>query len=346
MSTMSSMPLYAASAKCARPSSSVCGVRSAASSQSWASSSSPLPSAMLGEHVELDHVDAGASAASKDVERVAGRDVVGALVPDAPHRAGSRRSRAHADIPRTSRSGGCRRPGRGCGSARRSAGTGRPALRVDDAVQILHPVQRGLLHPRARGAHDRQRLVVADVARRPPRVDRRRRSSPRTSTGCRCPAIVRWSSSASPIERVGSSARRRAQELGARRARARGCRGRASPGGGRSACATRSAARAPARRTGRPRRRRCAGPARRGDAARRQRWPSRYVPQDPVIRRCEWIARSPSKRTKRCLPCASTLRDGAAGELLGPALAAQARVGVRDLRDRGPSTSGRIRRAA
>ena len=184
-------------------------------------------------------------------------------------------------------------------------GQGRPAFAVHDAVQVLHPVQRGLLHPRARRADDRQRLVVADRARRPPRVDRAPRSSPRTSTGCRSP---RSCAGRAARRRSRASGRRRAGARGtpARRARARGCPARASPGAGRSACATRSAARAPARRTGRPRPScvRSTSQARR--CARRQRWPSRYVPQEPVMRRCEWIARSPSKCTKRCLPCAST----------------------------------------
>ncbi len=39
---------------------------------------------------------------------------------------------------------------------------------------------------------------------------------------------------------------------------------------------------------------------------RRQRCPLRYVPHDPVIRRCEWIVSPPSKRRNRCLPWAST----------------------------------------
>ena len=47
------------------------------------------------------------------------------------------------------------------------------------------------------------------------------------------------------------------------------------------------------------------------------------------------MTRSPSKRRKRCLPWASTRLDRAAGELLGPAVGAEARVRRRAAR-RGP----------
>ena len=94
---------------------------------------------------------------------------------------------------------------------RRAAARARPAgLAVDHAVAVLHAVERGLLH--AAGACARTISSASSsetVARRRATGRRPRRSSPRTSTCCRCPAIVRWSSSASPIARVGSSSRRR-----------------------------------------------------------------------------------------------------------------------------------------
>ena len=42
---------------------------------------------------------------------------------------------------------------------------------VDDLEALLHPVARGLLHPRAGGVDDREHLLVGDVAGAPPRVD-------------------------------------------------------------------------------------------------------------------------------------------------------------------------------
>ena len=131
-----------------------------------------------------------ASAASKRRERVAGRDEVGALVADRASASGIRG---------TSMSCGCRRPARGRGSARRSAGTGGRRGRRSAGARVWLPSRADCC---MRGRVRRtiaQRLVVADVAGRAATGRPRRRSSPRTSTGCRCPAIVRWSSRASPI---------------------------------------------------------------------------------------------------------------------------------------------------
>ena len=55
---------------------------------------------------------------------------------------------------------------------------------------------------------------------------------------------------------------------------------------------------------------------------------------EPVMRRCEWIVRPPSKRRKRCLPWASTAVTARPAETLGPAVAPEARVrGLELVRD-------------
>ena len=332
------------SAKCARPSSSVCGRRAGG----------VLP--VVGEQQLAAAVGVlGAGRRTRSCRRRARapprttRTCCRARCGRRPcaRRAASRRARPLRALTtgtrRTSTSAGCRRPGRGCGSARRSAGTaGRPCRRRRGGV--LHAVPRGLLHPRAGGAHDRERLVVAD-----PPVGRHGSTCAREAA-LALPEVADAGDRALVEQRVADRARRvvRAQARAgtpARRARARGCPGRASPGGGRSACATRSAARAPARRTGRPRPRPCAGRARRGACARRQRWPSRYVPHEPVMRRCEWIARSPSKRRKRCLPCASTRVTARPASFSGQRSPRRRGLGCA-ISGIGPSTSGRMRRAA
>ena len=91
------------------------------------------------------------------------------------------------------------------GAAARARAAG-PA--VDRLEAVLEAVDGGRLHPRARLVDDRQRLLVGDVAGRPPRVDPAAKQ-PSIFHRFPIPAIVRWSSSASPIGRVGSSSRRR-----------------------------------------------------------------------------------------------------------------------------------------
>ena len=71
------------------------------------------------------------------------------------------------------------------------------------------------------------------------------------------PATIRWSSSASPMPRVGSSLRRR-RRISPRSSPPRGCPARAPPTAGRTACGPRSSARARGRRT-EPRRDRACG---------------------------------------------------------------------------------------
>ena len=158
------------------------------------------------------------------------------------------------------------------------------------------------------------------------------------------PAIVRWSSSASPIGARRVVLAQPAQEALLVELAARGCPGRAARAGGRSACATRSAARAPGRRTGRPRRAsvRSTSHARRGGAA-----PALAVAvgapgaghaQVRVDREVALEAQ------EEVLAVGVDGRDRAAGELLGPALAAQARAAACAISSgTRPSRTGRMR---
>ena len=118
--------------------------------------------------------------------------------------------RLSADTVGTSMSSGCRRPARVTGCSRRSPqrGHGRPGDAVDDLEALLHPVARGLLHPRAGGVDDRQRLLVADVAGAPPGSIPASKQ-PSIFHRLPMPAMIRWSIRASPIGRVGSSSRSR-----------------------------------------------------------------------------------------------------------------------------------------
>ena len=123
------------------------------------------------------------------------------------------------------------------------------------------------------------------------------------------PAMLRWSSSASPIPRVGSSSRRRrmnavssssaARMSGPSAARRRSKRVRLS---------VISSSTGPSNSTTSCSDVRITSHARRGERC--QRRPRSYTPQAPPMRRCEWSVRSPSNRMKRCLPWASTLRTG------------------------------------
>ena len=123
------------------------------------------------------------------------------------------------------------------------------------------------------------------------------------------PAMLRWSSSASPKPRVWSSWRRRTRKP------------RSSSSGastsGPSAASRRSkrvrdsvisSSTGPSNSTTSCWSVRITSQARRGE--RRQRCPRRYTPHWPVMRRCECRVRSPSKRMNRCLPRASTARTG------------------------------------
>ncbi len=146
------------------------------------------------------------------------------------------------------------------------------------------------------------------------------------------PATLRWSSSASPIGRVWSSARSRAQEpLGRSNSR----RQHVGPERGQPLVEPRPplghqleqraveldhlvvAARGTRSRPAAP-----SGPS---------RSPGPYTPHTPTIPRCECSTRSPSKRRNRCLPCVSTLRTARPVSRSGQRSSACRGCGVQDL---------------
>ena len=223
--------------------------------------------------------------------------------------------------PGTSRSCGCRRPGRGPGC--------RAAAAAGPAVALVHPQLARV--PAALGRSQHQRPHRADAASASssltspsglPRVE------PGEEAGLGLPDVPDPAQVALVEQGVADAARgvvlaQAAQERAARRTRRPGCPGRAARSAGRSGCATRSSARAPARRTGRPRARRCGLRARRGARAP----PALTAPVDappPLMRRCECSVSSPSKRMNRCLPWESTARTArpAAAPASGPARSA------------------------
>ena len=157
------------------------------------------------------------------------------------------------------------------------------------------------------------------------------------------PATLRWSSSASPSGRVGSSPRsRRRNALESNSSRQHvGAERRQPLVEARPPLGDQLEQRpveldhlviAGAEHDPRPPRRAAAS----GDSG-------PYTPQMPVIPRCEWITRSPSKRRNRCLPWVSTLRTARPSRRAasGRARAADAASGSRPARDpRAPGGSG------
>ena len=219
--------------------------------------------AVLGDDVELDRVDPGEQRGLKRRERVAGCDVVGALVADAPHAWHP----AHQYVMRLSS------PWPPLLDRLAAARAGLARLRVDDAVCVLHAVQRGLLHAGPRRAHDRERLVVGDLADGAPRVD------PRGEAALALPQIADAGDRALVEQRVADRARRVVLAQPAQEARLVELGGEdVGPEPGDLWCSrvrawVSSSSTGPSNWTTSPRSVRRTSQARR--AARRQRWPSR-----------------------------------------------------------------------
>ena len=283
-----------------------------------------------------------ASAASKLASVLPGRDQVGALVADALAHG---RVALTADIPGTSRSCGCRRPGRGRRIRAPHRGHGRPGRR-NTRGSIAHPARARAesLHPRAHGSMIASASASLTPRRPPPRID------PRLPAALGLPdvpdpgdvALVEQRVADRPRLVVGAQPPQEARRVElARPAR----RARAPPAAGRSASGPRSAARAPARRTAPPRARaRSTSHARRGE--RRHRRPARiHAPGagHPQVR-VDHAARPRSAGTDACR--GSRPRHRASGEPLGPAVQRVARMRRADLVGHWPSSTGRIRWAA
>ena len=197
----------------------------------------------------------------------------------------------------------CADLGRAAARARLAGGA------VDDLEAVLHAVARRT--PASAGGSRGRSRSASSSETSPVRRQGSIAASKQPSTFHRLPipAMIRWSISASPIGRVGSSSRSRR----------------------RNACSSSSGARMSGPRPAMPlveagalvghqlehravdlgderSPRRIISHVLRGRAASRASR-TRHL---PVMRRCEWIASPFSKRRNRCLPCASTLVHGLA----------------------------------
>ena len=196
-------------------------------------------------------------------------------------------------------------------------------------------------------ADDCERLLVGDLTRAAATGRRPPPSTPRPSRGCRCPPTV-----VLVEERIADRPRRVVlaqppQEAPLVEARARGCRGRARRGAGRSGCVPSviSSSTGPSNCTTSWRRRAGYEPR-----APRRAAPAAPLlvrsPQAPVIRRWLWSVRSPSKRMNRCLPWVSTARTSRPASRSGQRSAAWRRCGVTISSGTRPTRTGRMRFAA
>ena len=270
-------------------------------------------------------------------ERVAGRDQIGALVPDSSQRLTSWTPVCRAVVVALTT---------GARSGPRSAGTAGPRARRRAASIDRGPSVGRSLHPRPRTPRSPQAPPHRPTSRRaPPRIDTASQQ-PSAFQMFPIPATLRWSSSASPNGPRLVVVAQPPQERGRGRTRPPARRARAPPAAGRTACAPRSSARAagpsnsttsvsPTRRTSH---------ARRGD--RPQRRPARSRPRHPVIPRCEWITSRPRTRgTGACRACrrVATARPSSRSAQRSSACRG---CGVRISSGTRPTSTGRIRFAA
>ena len=210
----------------------------AASSKSWARQQLAAAVGMLGDDVELDRVDAGAQR-GLETTRTCCRARCGRRPCGRRGACGHVWHPAHQYVMRLSSPWPRLRDRR-----RRSAGTAGRRGRRPARWRSCMPSSADCCIRGARRAHDR----AAPRRRRPRRRGARGRwpprSSPRHFHMLPMPAIVRWSSSASPIGARRVVLAQAAQEALLVELRREDVGAELRRGGGRSACATRSAARA------------------------------------------------------------------------------------------------------
>ncbi len=212
-----------------------------------------------------------------------------------------------AGRPGTSRWCGCRHPGRarGCAPGRRSAGTGgRPCRRSRRNTSWRPCSADSCINGRTPCTTASASSSLTSAVRRQGSMPARQHASDFQKLPM--PATTCWSRSTSPSAREGSSSRNRRRNRASSNGRAatRSGPSDARRGSPRTLAAVSSSSTGPLNWTTSTSPRRSTSHAARVD--RGQRSPRRITHHAPVMRRCEWTRRPPSKRRSRCLPTAST----------------------------------------
>ena len=286
---------------------------------------------VLGQDVELDHVDAMRRARRRTTPRCCrarcGRPPCGRRVSVLTARTPERGSVGVA-LPAAADQG---RRSAGMAARRRC----RPAASGPGGRRSPTPAC-------AAGSRGRSRAPRRRSPRGPAATGRcRPRSSPRSSTGSRC----RRSS-------AGRAARRRSRASGPRGAAGAGTPASSSSGARMSgpSAASRWSKRVRdsviSSSTGPRSWITSCPPLRITSQAEDGAGPSGRTRQEPVMRRCEWITRSPSKRRKRCLPWTSTERTERPPSRSAQRSRPKRGCGVAISSGTRPSSTGRIRLAA